>query len=60
MTDQEPLREISNGTVYYFEGGVEDPVKHEGPAEIYPNWVRLITPITTWVPRDRVEQIHES
>jgi hypothetical protein len=57
----ESLVEIEDGVVWYFEG--EDAAlkgKHEGPIEVYPNWIRLGgLGISTWVPRERVEQVHE-
>jgi hypothetical protein len=57
----EPLREIEDGVVWYFEGENTDlKGKFEGSIEIYRNWVRtggLAVP--TWIPRERVEQVHE-
>lgn len=56
----EPLTEIADGTAWYFEGKApRSKVEYEGPIEVYPGWVRLGGPIPTWVPRDRVEEVHE-
>lgn len=57
----EPIGTYENATVWYFEGEERDiKCKHEGKVELYPSWVRLVTPIGTWVPRERVEQVHET
>lgn len=57
----EPLVEIEDGVVWYFEGedaGLKG--KHEGRIEVYPDWVRLGgLAVPAWVPRERVEQVHE-
>ncbi len=54
----EPLREFSDAKVYTKP---ESLGNHEGRVEIYPNWVRLVGgAMPTWVPRDEIEQIHES
>jgi len=57
----EPLVEIEDGVVWYFEGEDGDlKGKHEGRIAIYPDWVRLGNlAVPTWVPRERVEQVHE-
>jgi hypothetical protein len=52
----EPLTELQSAVVWYHEEGGR--VKHEGHADLYPNWVRLgggLSP--SWVPRDRVEVV---
>ena len=61
MTDADPLVEIDGGVAWYFEGADSaSKVKHEGVIAVYPNWIRLGgLMITTWVPRERVEQVHE-
>jgi hypothetical protein len=60
MTHQ-PIREIEDGVVWYHEGETDAKTKHEGKIEVYPNWVRLGgLMINSWVPRERVEQVHES
>jgi hypothetical protein len=57
---EEPIKRIENGVVWYFEGeGADIKGKHEGTVEIWPDFVRLVGPIPTWVPRERVEQVHE-
>jgi hypothetical protein len=58
----EPLRQIEDGVVWYYEGETDGPeTKHEGQIEVYPGWVRLGgVMISTWVPRERVQQVHES
>jgi hypothetical protein len=60
MTEQ--LKDLEDGTVWYFEDAeMENSTKHEGRVEIRPNWVVLKgLAITSWVPRERVEQVHES
>jgi hypothetical protein len=57
----EPITTIESGVAWYYEGE-EAKTKHEGTIEIYPSWVRLSggLGITAWIPRDRVEQVHES
>jgi len=58
----EPLVAIDDGIVWYFEGEDRDhKIKHEGQIEVYPNWVRLGggLGVPSWVPRERVEQVHE-
>lgn len=59
MTD--PIKELQNATVWYYEAEQTEAtkVRHEGKAEIYPNWVRLGGPTAAWIPRDRVEQVSE-
>jgi hypothetical protein len=52
-----PLREISDGVVWYSEG--DDRTKHEGQVELFPDWVRLGGSIPTWVPREKIEEVHE-
>jgi hypothetical protein len=61
MTDSTPLLEIEDGVAWYFEGtDGASKTKHEGSVAVYPDWVRLGgLAIPTWVPRDRVEQVHE-
>jgi hypothetical protein len=57
-----PFKRIENGVVWFVEGEDADlQGKHEGPIELYPDWVRLVGTggIPTWVPRERVEQVHE-
>lgn len=61
MTNTTLLVEIEDGVAWYFEGADgASKSKHEGAIAIYPGWVRLggLT-IPTWVPRERVEQVHE-
>jgi hypothetical protein len=62
MTDHGPLKEIQDGVIWYYEQGAEDPTKHQGYVEIYPNWVRIVGGPTlgVWIPRERVDQIHQS
>jgi len=62
VTDvSEPLVEIEDGVAWYFEGGdARSKVKHEGGIAVYPNWIRLDNlMVPNWVPRERVEQVHE-
>lgn len=55
-----PIAIIKSATVDYYEGqGVQDHVTYEGKVELYEGWVRLMDPTKSWVPRDRVEGIHE-
>lgn len=59
----EPLREISGGIVWYYDEDPHregSPTKFEGTIQIYPGWVRIGSPITTWIPRENVDQVHES
>lgn len=58
---REPLREIENGVCWIFEGEDADiKSRHQGAIEVYANWVRLGgSGIPNWVPRERVEQVHE-
>ncbi|WP_148414955.1 hypothetical protein [Haloferax sp. KTX1] len=50
---------IENGTAYYYED-VDEPVRHEGRIEIYAHYIRLCGgPTTTWVPREKVQQVME-
>jgi hypothetical protein len=58
----EPLVEIEDGVVWYFEGeDADSKVRDAGSIEIYPNWIRIgeRSEIPGWVPRERVEQVHE-
>lgn len=57
----EPLIEIEDGVVWYFEGeSANSKTKHEGHIEVYPDWLRLVgMAVPAWVPRERVEQVHE-
>jgi hypothetical protein len=58
----DPLVEIEDGVCWIFEGEDADvECRHEGAIEVYPNWVRLGDglDIPNWVPRERVEQVHE-
>jgi hypothetical protein len=57
----EPLVETQDGVCWYFEGADgAAKVRHEGAIEVYPHWVRLGgSGIPNWVPRERVEQVHE-
>lgn len=50
-----PIREIDSAVVWYHEDAGR--VKHEGGADIYPNWVRFSGPMTQWIPRERVEGV---
>jgi hypothetical protein len=61
MIDADPLASFENGVAWYYESDDADSVRHEGAVELYPGWVRLVNPlgISTWVPRERVEQVHE-
>lgn len=34
--------------------------KHEGRTELYENWVRVSGSIPAWIPREEIEQLHES
>jgi hypothetical protein len=54
-TAHEPITELQSAVVWYHEEGGR--VKHEGHADLYPNWVRLGGGIPSWVPRDRVEVV---
>ena len=54
-----PIATIQNATVWYFEENDESSSKYEGAVEIYSEWVRLTSLTPTWIPRGRVEQIHE-
>ena len=59
---REPIADLEDGVAWYFEGKTpRSKVTHEGAIAIYPGWVRLGAgpSIPTWVPRDRVEQVHE-
>lgn len=69
----EPLAELSDAVAWYVEGDGPDrhaptratkarpTTKHEGAIEVYPAWVRLggDLGIPTWVPRERVVEVHE-
>lgn len=58
MTEQ--IKKVQGGVCWYFEGEEDSRVRHEGIIEIYPAWVRLVGGMGVWVPRENVEQIHES
>jgi hypothetical protein len=61
MTDETRLQKIPDGIAWYYENpNAESSTKHEGLIEIFPGWIRLGGPIATWIPRENVEQIHES
>ena len=60
MPSNGPFKKIKNGTLWYFEGeDAEIKCRHEGVIELYPDWVRLGGMNSTWVPRERVEQVSE-
>lgn len=59
-THQTPLTVIQNGVCYYYEENGDSTVRHEGTIEVYDNWVRLVGGMPTWVPRERVDQVHEN
>jgi len=61
MTQQEPLRDIDSATIWYKDDfGADDTVRSENAhVEIYPNWVRIRDPTSTWVPRELVEKVSE-
>lgn len=69
MTDSDPIKTIEDGVIWYVPGlaSIESQdtyndlkTKHEGKIEIYPSWVRFGGLQPVWVPREDVEQIHES
>ena len=53
------IDEFENAKVYCKSDAIGD---HQGRTEIYENWVRLVSGpgSAVWVPREDVEQIHES
>ena len=57
----EPLVAIDDGIVWYFEGEDRNhKIKHEGQIEVYPDWVWIgDLAVPAWIPRERVEQVHE-
>ncbi|WP_435069196.1 hypothetical protein [Haloplanus sp. C73] len=60
MTSSSPFKRIEGGVCWYFEGEDADiKCRHEGAIELYPDWIRLGGPIPNWIPRERVEQVHE-
>lgn len=55
-----PKAVIENATVGYYEGAdAEAHITYEGRVELHEGWVRLCEPTKSWVPRERVEGIHE-
>lgn len=53
----DPLTVIENGVAWYDEGA--NRTTHEGRIELYSGWVRLAGSIPAWIPRERVEEVHE-
>jgi hypothetical protein len=65
----EPIKTIEDGVLWYVPGAtsVDDmdtynslKTKHEGKIEIYDDWVRFGGMTSVWIPRESVDQIHES
>lgn len=55
-----PIAVIQDATVDYYEGAdAEAHVTYEGTVELHEGWVRLADLTASWVPRERVEGIHE-
>jgi hypothetical protein len=55
------IQRIPDGTALYYESpDAETTTRHDGEIEIFPSWVRFGGPVACWIPRERVEQIHES
>lgn len=59
--DHEPLRDIDSATIWFLDDhDAESTVRSEDAhVEIYPNWVRIRDPTSTWVPRELVEKVSE-
>lgn len=55
-----PIRKIEGGVCWFFEEDSDSTTRHKGEIWIYDNWVRLGGPVPTWIPRESVDQIHES
>jgi hypothetical protein len=55
---QTPITVIQNATVFYDEDG--EQVRYEGKVELYEPYVRLASGLSTWVPREQVEQVIEA
>lgn len=69
MTESDPIKTIDDGVAWYVPGAVsvddQDTynslkTKHEGRIEIYDGWVRLGGTVTAWIPRESIDEIHES
>jgi hypothetical protein len=56
LEGEQPIEELRNGTAYL---DVDGGTKEEGRVEIYGDWVRLPGLNAAWIPREKVEQIHE-
>jgi hypothetical protein len=61
-----PLTSLPNGVVWWWvpvkteeKGLTKVQNRSEGPIEVYPHWVRVLGGMGNWIPRERVEQIHE-
>lgn len=60
---EEPIREIEDGKVWYYESPGENvdedipSTKYEGAVEVHPNWVVLCDGVDTLLPRERIEQV---
>ena len=55
-----PTAVINSATVDYYEGpDAEAHVTYEGRVALYNDWVRLCDLTASWVPRERVEGVHE-
>ena len=50
---------VKDGTVFYYEDPGTDAVRYEGEVEIYHGWVHFNSLQGGWVPREKIEQIHE-
>jgi hypothetical protein len=50
---------VEDATVYYNEDPGTDVVRYEGTVEIYNGWVHFDSLQGGWVPREKIEQIHE-
>jgi hypothetical protein len=68
-SDSDPIKTIEDGILWYVPGGasIDDEetyndvkTKHEGKIEIYPGWVRFGGMTRAWIPRESVDEIHES
>ena len=61
-----PLTTLPNGVVWWWvpvkteeEGLTKVQNRSEGPIEVYSHWIRVRGGMGNWIPRERVEQIHE-
>jgi len=55
----DPLAVVTDATVFYYEHDTGDPVRYEGTIEIYHGWIHFDSVQGGWVPREKIEQIHE-